>query len=129
LLISLAALLLTLAASFAFSAATADQASAQLQPDICSQYPDLPQCQESAGGGGDDGTDGGTAAIPGSGDSAGPTAGDVGTQGTLPFTGYPISALILLLLVLLAAGLTIRAYLAVRDRVRARDSGSPTGSA
>jgi hypothetical protein len=124
LLIALA--LLTLAAALAFGAATADRASAQFQPDICSQYPGVPQCQESAGGGGGSGPGGGSAAIPGGGESG--SASNVGTKGTLPFTGYPINALILLLLVLLASGLTIRAYVAIRDRLRARDSGAPTSA-
>jgi hypothetical protein len=128
LLIALAALLLTLAATFAFSAATADRASAQV-PAICDEYPGLPQCEQGSGGGGGGGganpTSGaGQNGIPGGG---GATADDTG--GTLPFTGYPLTPLLLLLLVLLAAGLTIRAYLAIRDRLRARDSGTPTGTA
>jgi hypothetical protein len=125
LLIALATLL-TLAAALAFGAATADKASAQLTPDICNQYPGVPQCQEAAGGGGGSDPGGGSAAIPGGGDSG--SASNVGTKGTLPFTGYPINALILLLLVLLASGLTIRAYVAIRNRLRARDSGAPTSA-
>jgi hypothetical protein len=125
LLIALATLLLTLAATFAFSAATADPASAQV-PAICDEYPGLPGCQEPAAGGGGDspgGEDGGGVnATPG----GGPT-GD--TAGTLPFTGYPLTPLLLLLLLLLVTGLTIRAYLAIRDRVRSRGPGTPTGTA
>jgi hypothetical protein len=125
LLIALATLVLTVAATLLFSAATADPASAQ-QPPICAEYPGLPQCEAPAAGGGENpggGGGGGENAIPGSGGSS----GDAG--GTLPFTGYPLTSLLLLLLVLLAAGLTIRAYLAIRDRVRARESGGPTGTA
>jgi hypothetical protein len=126
LLIALATLLVTLAAALAFSAATADKASAQ-GAAICQQYPSLPQCQSpSSGGGGNQGS-GEAGAIPGGG---GPTAGEqAGAKGELPFTGYPLTPLLLLFLILLVAGLTIRSYLAIRDRLRARDSGTPTGTA
>jgi hypothetical protein len=125
LLIALATLLLTLAATFAFSAAMADPASAQV-PAICDEYPGLPQCEAPTAGGGDapgnqDG--GGENALPGSGGATGEA------DGTLPFTGYPLTPLLLLLLVLLVTGLTIRAYLAIRDRVRARGPGTPSGTA
>jgi hypothetical protein len=125
LLIALATLLLTLAATFAFSAATADPASAQQAP-ICAEYPGLPQCEEPTAGGGDaaGGDNGGAAnAVPGSGGATGEA------DGTLPFTGYPLTPLLLLLLLLLVTGLTIRAYLAIRDRVRARGPGTPSGTA
>ena len=87
------------------------QASAGV-PAICEEYPNLPQCEEGGGGGGgneDPDEDAG---------GAGPT-GDA--DGELPFTGYPLTSLLLLLLALLVAGLTLRAYLAIRGRVR----GSP----
>jgi hypothetical protein len=125
LLIALAALLLAVAATFAFSAATADPASAQV-PAICDEYPGLPQCEGPTAGGGDapgNQGGGGENALPGSGGATGEA------DGTLPFTGYPLTPLLLLLLVLLATGLTIRAYLAIRDRVRARGPGTPTGTA
>ena len=86
----------------ALGAIAASEASAS--PAICSQYPDLPQCQPDA-------TDPGTAAP-----AAGPSA-DVASD-NLPFTGYPLTALILLLLVLLLVGLAIRGYLAIRERTR-----------
>lgn len=98
-------------------------ASAQ-DPAICTQYPDLPQCDQPGGGGDDDdnGDDSGGAPVPGGG---GPTAdrGDAG--GELPFTGYPLTFLILLLLILLLIGLAIRAYLAIRGRVAGNRAASP----
>lgn len=83
-------------------------------PAICDDYPDLPICDEGPGGGGGGDDDGG----PGGDDGgAGPTAGGDGDgDGSLPFTGYPITDLLLLLALLLVAGLAIRAYLAIRDR-------------
>ncbi len=69
-------------------------------------------------GGGDD-SDTGT--LPGGADGSDPSAGGDGTaSGELPFTGYPMTPLLLLLLALLAAGLLLRAYLAVRTRLQAR---------
>jgi hypothetical protein len=44
------------------------------------------------------------------------------SNSSLPFTGYPVSPLVLLLLGLLLAGLAARAVLAVRDHLR--DAGS-----
>src|SRR5688500_1038367 len=75
--------------------AFAPSAAAQ---SICDQYPNLPICQGDGGpGGGDGDADEG----PGSGggeDDAGPTA-DLGggAGGELPFTGYPLTPLLLLL--------------------------------
>lgn len=107
----------------------AASASAQT-PAVCDQYPDLPQCTDSGGGGGDtdsgddglnddDGTD--DEGAPGVvGDGGGTTSGPTGTigKGELPFTGYPLTPLILLLLLLLLLGLAIRGYLAIRERLR-----------
>ena len=109
---------------------------------VCEQYPDLPQCESGAGSsdgtgspstgtGGASGPAGGAgggaagypadgAAIPGFGD---PATGSAGAVGELPFTGYPLTPLVLFLLVLLAGGLTARAYLATRGRLSA---GTPT---
>ena len=89
----------------------APSASAQ-QPAICDRYPNLPQCQGPTG-------------VEGPTDDAGPTddgvnpgpAGTGDAAGDLPFTGYPMTFLILILLALLLLGLAIRAYLAARDRV------------
>jgi hypothetical protein len=50
--------------------------------------------------------------------------GGAGEGGELPFTGYPVTPLILLLLMLLAAGLMIRTYLAARDRLHAGHAGN-----
>jgi hypothetical protein len=96
---------------FALSAIAASDASAS-EPAICTQYPDLPQCQPDA-------TDPPVAADP----TAGPSA-DVAAD-NLPFTGYPLTALILLLLTLLLVGLAIRAYLAVRDRIASDRAAGP----
>ena len=98
----------------AFSA-IASTASAQSQPPVCAEYPDLPECQEPTGeeGAADDGA-------PGAG--GGPTA-DSGAGGNLPFTGYPVTGLVFLLVALLLVGLAIRSYLAIRDRI-AGESGT-----
>lgn len=105
-----AAFILLMLAYGGYSATTAQ---AQGLPAICDQYPDLPQCQvdpdpdpdpnpnppdigPNAGGDGD-----GTGAAAGS---------------ELPFTGFPITPLVLILILLLLAGLTLRAYLAMRER-------------
>lgn len=101
-------------------------ASAQLfKPAICNQYPDLPQCQDTGptnnnghhhhhhhGNGPTNDNGNGPTNNLGNGPSA-----NAGNSGTLPFTGYPLTPLILLLLILLLIGLTIRAYIAVRDRL------------
>jgi hypothetical protein len=113
---------------------------------VCEQYPDLPQCESPAGSGGGSGspspdaggTGGGTghptdtAANPGAGDpamgsAAIPGIGDAATGsaqkvGELPFTGYPLTPLVLFLLLALAVGLAARAYFAARGRV---GSGTP----
>jgi hypothetical protein len=87
--------------------------------EFCEEYPSIPGCE--TGPTGDTGPTGttGTTGI------QAPTAGSVDAGGTLPFTGYPLTALILLLLILLLIGLAIRAYLAVRDRI----SGDPRAGA
>lgn len=104
-----AALLAAVAGIFALTAVAAPEASAQL-PSVCEQYPNLPQCDLGPGE---------TEEPPIGGPSAGPTGGpaSLGGQGELPFTGYPLTALILLLIVLLLVGLALRSYLAVRDRI------------
>lgn len=106
LVVIVAAFVVALAGFMAISAIVADQANAGV-PAICDQYPDLPECQEPVPGPGPS---------PGPGPDGGPTA-DAGVTGELPFTGYPLTPLILLLLALLLAGLAIRTYLAVRDRL------------
>ena len=93
-----------------FAVLQADTASAQ--GPICLQYPN--ECDGDAGPTGGTGSSSDDLPAFGSGgDGTGTGAG-----GELPFTGYPLTFLILLLLILLAAGLTIRAYVAVRDRPR-----------
>lgn len=97
--------------ALALGAISASEAAAE--PAICSQYPDLPQCQPDG-----DGQEGQPAA------TAGAPSADVAAD-NLPFTGYPLTALILLLLVLLLTGLAIRGYLAIRERV---GGNRPTGT-
>ncbi len=122
---AMGAILALFAAIVAFSAAPST-AEAGL-PAICAEYPDLPKCDEDPGGGGD-GNDfcdlnpdaprcEGVEPVPGGGGN-GPSADPGSTNGSLPFTGYPLTPLLLLMLILLLIGLTIRAYLAIRDRVR-----------
>jgi len=108
-------LLVLFLAALSLSLAFSSQASAQL-PAACEQYPDLDICIDPTV---DDGEN----------DDVGPGAGnDANGTGdgddTLPFTGYPLTSLILLLLALLITGLTVRAYIGVRDRLR---DGSSTG--
>lgn len=103
------ALVTALLLTFAFSAIAAQTASAQGPGSaLCDRYPELPQCQE------DEVDDGNNPNPEPDADDAGPT-GD--SSGNLPFTGYPLTALILLLLLLLIVGLTVRAYLVIRDRI------------
>jgi hypothetical protein len=85
-------------------------ASAQL-PSICDEYPQLPECNPP------------TIPPPEGLPPEGPTADQGVGKGELPFTGYPLTPLILLLLLLLLIGLAIRAYLEMRDRLRARGAG------
>src|SRR5712692_9192100 len=54
-------------------------------------------------------------------------AGPPSAAGQLPFTGYPLTPLLLLLLLPVASGLIIRVDLAARDRMRARHAGSSGG--
>jgi hypothetical protein len=89
---------------------------------ICQQYPNAPECDGDVGpGGGNGGNDN----LPFLNGGSNPS-GDFGDgNGKLPFTGYPLTPLILLFLILLAAGLATRTYVAVRGRLAARgDSGS-----
>lgn len=94
-------------------------ASAQGFPSICEQYPDRDVC---AGPGAGEGVDDDVGpASDGDEDLNGAGSGD--SDGNLPFTGYPLTVLILLLLALLATGLLIRAYLATRGKL---GSGGPS---
>jgi hypothetical protein len=86
-------------------------ASASAQ-SVCVEYPNLPICDTGNEGGDDDGDPTG----------AGPTAnlgggGDGNGDGELPFTGQPLTPLLLLLLALLVTGLAIRAGLAIHRRI------------
>ena len=117
------AIVLVLAAAVLLLATPAASAAGSI---VCEQYPDLPQCTVTAGVGDADagapaagGTAqggapvSGTAAIPG----AGSATAEPGKAGELPFTGYPLSPLAAAVLVLLAAGIAIRASLAMRRRL------------
>lgn len=105
------ALGLAIFASLLFGAFAPSPASAQGLPDICEQYPDRSICIGPVEQGGpDDPSDQGPS-------SAGDNNGSGNGDGSLPFTGYPLTGIILLLLILLAAGLAIRGYLAIRDRL------------
>jgi hypothetical protein len=104
---AIVAALLGAVLSFAWAA----PASAQ-QPAICQQYPQLPICVGPGGGGDEDDDDDGD---PGAFTAGGASAGGDG-DGNLPFTGFPITDLILLLVALLLAGLGIRAAQALRQR-------------
>lgn len=120
---AIVALVVAMLALFAFQALAAAPASAQGQPAICEEYPNLPQCEDDGGGGGDDeDPTGGGGGDEGDDFGAG-ASGD--SSGNLPFTGYPLSTLFLVLFALLAAGLTLRAYVAIRERLGARASGGP----
>ena len=106
------ALVATLGMILAIMATMAPSAHAQL-PSACEEYPDLEICigptdEESAGDDQGPGVDGGN----------NPSANNGDGNGSLPFTGYPLTSLILLLLALLVIGLTVRAYAAVRERLR-----------
>lgn len=108
--------LAALLAAAAMAVVATPQAAAQ-QPAICDQYPNLPQCEDDVDDEGDEGDrDEVDEVAAGGGPSAGAFGG--GDGGELPFTGYPLNALILLLLALLTLGLATRAYVAVRERLR-----------
>ncbi len=115
------ALVAAFSLAFAFSAILAQSASAQGPGSaLCDRYPELPQCQDDDGD--DDGDDDDKNPSGGGGN---PSTDDDGPSGNLPFTGYPLGALTLLLVLLLVAGLTLRAYLAVRDRIAGDGTTGP----
>ena len=111
----------SLIATLALGALVAQSASAQGPgSEFCDEYPSAPGCETGPTG------QTGTTDPGGVPEAAGPTAG-IGAPGggELPFTGYPLTALILLLLILLLLGLAIRAYLAVRDRIVSDRAAGP----
>lgn len=77
--------------------------------------------------GGDQGPTGGGGGNPGdTSDALSPTAGTGQTDsGELPFTGYPLTTVLLVVLALLIVGTLIRVAVASRDRIRT-DSGAGT---
>jgi hypothetical protein len=88
-------------------------------PAACEEY-EVPPCGDGDGDGDDDDDGDGDDVGPG---STGGASGDGDGDGALPFTGYPLTGLILLFLILLLLGLTIRAGVALRERL-ARDPSS-----
>ena len=121
--IALVATLSAITAVFALLALS-PSAEAQGLPAICDEYPELPQCdvepQPPVDHPPGDHHDRGHGDFRDFGDGDG--SADSGAKGELPFTGYPLTSLILLILALLVIGLTIRAYVAARQRMR------PSGS-
>lgn len=112
------ALLIALVGVMGMFALAAAPAQAQGQPPICEDYPDLEMCDDDDDD--DDDDDGGE------GDDVGPSGNGTGSgdaDGSLPFTGYPLTGLILLLLILLAAGLALRGGTALHERFT---RGSPS---
>ena len=86
---------------------------------ICEQYPDAPACQPADNGGGNPTGTGPAAANPaGTADSLG------AATGSLPFTGYPVSPMILFALLLILIGLLVRATSAAGRRARALTAGN-----
>jgi hypothetical protein len=97
--------------------------AASAQSAFCQQYPDSPLCLPGGGSGGED-DDGNAGVNAGDGFGVG-TVGSGDASGNLPFTGYPITDLVLLLVAMLLAGCLLRAYLAARDRRHARADHVP----
>ena len=117
-----AAFLLTFAISFAVSALVSPDGASAQSPSFCEQYPNDPDCDDDRPDGNDDKNPDGDSDV---GPAGGPLGGDSlggGGGGELPFTGYPLSPLLILLLMLLAAGLILRGYVAVRDRLAVRNT-------
>jgi|HigsolmetaAR202D_1030399.scaffolds.fasta_scaffold13484_2 hypothetical protein len=108
-----------LVGALAIALPLASDAQAQSLPPICQQYPNLPECDTSPDED-DNPTPPDDEESP---DQAGPVppgsgpTGKAGAAGKLPFTGYPLTGALLAFLILLAAGLALRAYLATRDRL------------
>lgn len=120
------AVFLALVAALVAGAVAVPHASAQGTDPVCEEYPNLPQCEEGETDDGEDDADDRedqddqASPVPGGG---GPTASDSGGGGNLPFTGYPVSSLVLLLIALLAVGAALRGYLAIRERLASRPDG------
>jgi hypothetical protein len=99
----------------------ASPAQAGALPDICVEYPEDPSCELPEppppfppGDPGDPNDPDDELPIDESGSVDPSQLGDGG--GNLPFTGYPVSALILFALLLLLLGLLVRAAIAARRR-------------
>ncbi len=114
-----AALFVVLFGILGILALGAAPAQAQGLPAICEDYPDLDVCIGPIEDGVIDGDDD----VGPGGDEGGAGNGSGDGDGALPFTGYPLTGLILLLLILLAAGLTLRGGTALRERF---SRGSPS---
>jgi hypothetical protein len=111
-------LLVGFALVFAFGL-TAAPASAQSA--ACGQYSECGGDVGPTGGAGDDDS-GSEALVNLGGDGSGPTGNLGDGDGSLPFTGYPMTPLILFVLALLATGLAMRGFVTIRERIRARGS-------
>jgi hypothetical protein len=90
-------------------------------PAFCQQYSNSPECRGDVGPAGGSGNE--TPDNAGNGPTADSDGSDSG--GSLPFTGYPLTPLLLLFVALLAAGLALRTATALRNRHRARPARSP----
>jgi len=103
-----------------FALVTAGTASAQDMPAICDEYPNNPECDVRPEPPDEDPDPNELPSANVGGSGGGNGDGD----GALPFTGYPLTGLILLLLILLATGLVIRGGTALRERF-ARGASAP----
>ena len=110
-----------LVACFVLIPASSALAQGNDLPAICDEYPNLPECVVDPDPPEPDPDPNGNPSannFGGDGDRAG--NGD----GNLPFTGYPLTGLILLLVILIATGIAIRAGIAARDHL-ARGPNAP----
>jgi hypothetical protein len=90
-------------------------AAAIAQTSATTQYtPDVGTAGSTATGGTGNSPNNGTAGANDSGGVAGQAQS--GGGGSLPFTGYPLTSLVLLVAILLAAGLALRALMPRLDR-------------
>lgn len=101
--------------------AIAPVANAATAAAVDQYIPEPPGVSQGSGGGG--GSNGGGAnGLPGSvGTEAQPGGG-----GTLPFTGYPLTTLSMIVLALVAAGISVRLGMAGYERLRKANSAQPS---
>jgi hypothetical protein len=89
-------------------------AAANAQTSATSQYVPNVGTAGSTATGGSGGNNGGAAGQPNNGAAGGAVSG--GSGGSLPFTGYPLTPLVLIVAMLLAAGLALRMVVPRLDR-------------